>query len=96
MILCAPTVNDEMEDDAAVPLLRVTGEPRLVTPSLNCTVPVGVPELGIDVETTALNVTGCPEVERFMEDERPVELSSLFTVCMNEELVLLVKLVSPL
>ncbi len=94
-MLCAPTVNDEMEDDVAVPLLRVTGEPRLVTPSLNCIVPVGVPELGIDVETTAVNVTGCPKEEGFMEDERLVELSSLFTICMTEELVLPVKLASP-
>ena len=85
-----------MGDDAAVPLLRVTGEPRLVTPSLNCTVPVGVPELGIDVETTALNVTDCPEEEGFMEDEGLVELSSLFTVCANKELVLPMKLASPL
>ena len=96
MILCAPTVNDEMGDDAAVPLLRVTGVPRLVTPSLNCTVPVGVPELGIDVETTAVNVTGCPEEERFADDETLGELPSLFTVCANEELVLPMKLASPL
>ena len=89
---CAPTVNDVVGGNAAVPLLKVT-EPRLLVPSLNCTVPVGV--RGITADTTAVNVTGCPEVAGFIEDETLVELASRFTVCAKEELVLPVKLASP-
>ena len=59
-MLCEPTVKDEMADDVAVPLFKVAGAPRLLVPSLNCTVPVGVPEPGITAETVAVNVTGCP------------------------------------
>ena len=53
-MLCAPTVNDEMEDEIAVPLLSITGEPRLLPPSSNCTAPVGVPEPGHAAETVVL------------------------------------------
>ena len=96
MLCGAPIANDEMEDEVAVPLLRVTGEPRLLPPSLNCTVPVGVPELGGAAKTVAVKVTAWPKDEGFADDETPVELPSGFSVCVNEELVLPVKLAFPM
>jgi len=95
-MLCAPTVNDEMEDEIAVPLLSITGEPRLLPPSSNCTAPVGVPEPGHAAETVAVKVIAWPKDEGFADDATLVELPSWFTVCMNEELVLPAKLPSPL
>ena len=49
-----PTANVDVVPDA-VPLLTATGLPRLVVPSLNCTVPVAV--AGVIV---AVSVTGVP------------------------------------
>ncbi len=95
-MLCAPAVNDEMEDEVAVPLLRVTGEPRLLPPSLNCTVPVGVPEPGSAAETVAVKVIAWLKDEGLADDAILAELPSWFTVCVNEELVLPAKLPSPL
>lgn len=51
---CGPAIKDEM-DPEAMPLLTVTRLPRLVAPSLNCTVPVAV--AGVIV---AVSVTGAP------------------------------------
>ncbi len=95
-MLCAPTVNDEMGDAVAVPLLRVTGEPRLLPPSLNCTVPVGVPEPGGAAETVAVKATVWPKNEGFADDETLVELWAWFTVWVGSEPVLPAKLLSPL
>ena len=94
-MLCEPTVNDEMADDVAVPPLRVTADPRLVAPSLNCTMPVGVPAPGATGDSVAVNVSICPKEDGLTEDETLVELPSLFTVCAREEQVLPVKLASP-
>ena len=82
--------------NVAVPPLRVTADPRLLVPSLNCTVPVGVPAPGATADTVAVNVTVCPKEDGLTEDETPVELASWFTVCAKEELVLPAKFESPL
>ena len=72
-MLWAPTAKDEVLK-AADPLFTVTGAPRLVVPSLNCTVPVGVPEPGGTTETVAVKVTGWPNTEGFADDDMFVEL----------------------
>jgi hypothetical protein len=51
---CDPTVNVDVIPDAA-PLLTITGLPRLVVPSLNCTVPAAI--AGV---IAAVSVTGLP------------------------------------
>lgn len=94
-MLCEPTVNDEMADDVAAPLFKMAGAPKLLAPSLNCTMPVGVPEPGSAAETVAVNVTICPKEDGLTEDETLVELASWFTVCASEGLVLPLKLASP-
>lgn len=50
---CEPTVNADVLPDA-LPLLTRTGLPRVVIPSLNCTVP---PAIGV---TVAVSATGAP------------------------------------
>ena len=73
-MLCGPIDRDEVMN-VAVPLFRVTGEPRLLIPSLNCTVPpVGIPEPGGTAETVAVKVTVWPKDEGFAEDETLVEV----------------------
>jgi len=95
-MLCAPTVNDEMEDEVAVPLLKVTGEPRFVTPSLNCIVPVGVPEPGGSAETVAVKVTAWPKADGLLFEVAAVALPAWLTFWLSAGLVLPAKLLSPL
>src|SRR5579864_148619 len=61
---CSPTVSAAVDNVATPPLTDEV--PRVVEPSVNVTVPVGVPEL-FEV-TVTVNVTGCPKTEGF-EDE---------------------------
>jgi len=67
--------------------------PRVVPPSLNVTVPVGVPAPAVTVNV-AVNVTDCPKLDGFTE-----EVSALLivpcTLCVNTADVLPAKLVSP-
>ena len=57
------------------PLTRVTVA-RVVLPSRNVTVPVGVPDPGLDALTVAMNVTAAPGVAGFAEDVTVVLLAS--------------------
>jgi hypothetical protein len=50
-------------------------EPSVVEPSLNVTVPVGVP-VAEDV-TVAVNVTDCPEIDGLSEEDSNVEVLNL-------------------
>jgi hypothetical protein len=52
----------------------------VVLPSLNVTVPVGVPLPDV---TVAVKVTDCPAFEGFSEDASDVEVLAPFTVCVN-------------
>lgn len=63
---------------------------------MKVTVPNGVPLPGDVTVTVAVNVTDCPLTEGLAEDERLVLVSALLTVCDNAELVLVLKLLSPL
>ena len=45
--------------------------------------------------TVAVIVTDCPNTDGLAEEAKAVELLALFTVCVNVEEVLVVKLVSP-
>jgi len=81
--------------NVAVPLLRATGDPKFVTPSLNCTVPVGVPEPGGTAETVAVKVTAWPKEEGLFE-VTAVALPAWLTFCPSAGLVPLEKLLSPL
>jgi hypothetical protein len=60
----------------AVPLLSVTGAPKLIPSIANCTVPVGVPA----PDTIAVNVTLCPKVDGFTDDVTVVVVVPLLIV----------------
>jgi hypothetical protein len=69
--------------------------PRVVVPSRNVTVPVGVPAPGETAATVAVNVTLWPNTDGFREDARLVVVFALLTVWVRTELVLVLKLPSP-
>jgi hypothetical protein len=68
--------------------------PSVVVPSLNVTVPLGVPAAGADAETVAVKVTDWPEPEGLAELTTAVALFPLFTVWLSTDEVLAVKFVS--
>ena len=87
--------SDEIANVAAPPL-RVP-VPSVVLPSLNVTVPVGVPLAGAAAVTVAVKVTDCPKTEGFADEVTPVVLLAWFTTCgfVFSEPVLVAKFVSP-
>ncbi len=54
--LCPPTDKVEIGSLVAVPPASVTGDPRPFPSTLNCTVPVGVPDPGATALTVTLKV----------------------------------------
>ena len=90
---CAPAARAVVVK-VAWPAARVTGAPRLVTPSLNCTVPVGVPEPEV---TVAVKLTDWPTVDGFGPAERTnaVAVAAWVTWWATAPDVLVAKLESP-
>lgn len=54
--------------------------PNVVAPSLNVTVPAGVPEPGDTTATEAVNVTDWPKTEGLTLDVREVVVDATLTV----------------
>ena len=79
----------------AIPPLSVT-VPKVVEPSMNVAVPVGVPLPGETGLTVAVNVTAWPDVDGLAEETTLVVVLACLTVCVRVDEVLVVKLVSPL
>jgi hypothetical protein len=75
---CAPSAKAEVVN-TAFPLMRPP-DPSTVRPSLNVTVPVGVPLPGATTLTVAVNVTDWPNTDGLCEELTTVELPALFTV----------------
>ena len=69
--------------------------PSVVAPSLNVTVPVGVPDAGDAAATVAVKVTDWPNTLGLAEDPSDVVVAPWFTVCVRPDEVDPVKLVSP-
>lgn len=65
--------------------------PRVVVPSRNATVPVGVPT----AVTVAVKVTVCPAVEGFSEEATAVVVGRPTTVCVSAAEVLPANVASP-
>ena len=63
----------------AFPALRAT-LPKVVAPSVNVTVPEGVPLPGGAAVTAAVKVTGVPTADGFFDEVKMVRPLSLFTV----------------
>ena len=77
-----PTASAEVVSVAFAELSRVP-EPSVVAPSVNTTVPVGVPAPGPDTDTEAVNVTGCPNTDGDPDDEMTVAVLVLPTTCTS-------------
>ena len=69
--------------------------PSVVAPSLNVTVPVGVPDAGAVTVTVAVNVTEPPKALGLSEEVTEVVVAPWLTVCVRPDEVDPVKLVSP-
>ena len=69
--------------------------PGIVEPSLNVTVPVGVPLPGAPAATVAVKVTDWPKTDGFADDVTEVVVASLVTVSVRTDDTLPVKLLSP-
>lgn len=78
VIVCVPTVSDEVLKVATPLPFKDTAVPRLLPLSLNCTVPDGVPALAV---TVAVNVTDCPKSDGFT-DELTVVVVAAVTVAV--------------
>ncbi len=78
---CTPTVNAEVETCAVPPDKETV--PRDVVPSLNVTVPDGVPPAGLLV-TVAVNVTESPDADGLSDDVTPVVVGMFVTVWTTE------------
>ena len=89
-----PTPSAEVVKVAVVapPLVASVPVPSVALPSLNVTVPVGVPE--VLEATVAVKVTLWPEEDGFAEEARPVVEVAL-TTCVTVGDVLVLKVLSP-
>jgi hypothetical protein len=85
----------ELVVNVAVPPDRVL-VPSVVLPSLNVTVPVGLPAPGAETATVAVKVTLCPTTDGLSDEVTVVVVLALFTTWVNTALVLPLKLESPL
>jgi len=99
VIECEPMASADVLNVAVVTpfvVLTFCAVPRLLAPSLNCTVPVGVPDPGAVTLIVAVKVTDWPDKEGFTEDATAVVVEALFTVSLKLADVLVLKLPSPL
>lgn len=87
---CDPPVNAEVVK-VAIPLARIP-LPIDVLPSLNVTLPVGVPA---PEATVAVNVTVCPKIDGLGSDVRAVVVLEALTICVSELDTLELKLLLP-
>jgi hypothetical protein len=69
--------------------------PSKVEPSLNCTLPVGVP-VPVEIETVAVNVTDWPYADGFRLEARLVVVLAWFTFILLEPPLLVLWFASPL
>jgi hypothetical protein len=88
-----PTLSELMLN-VPCPELRPT-LPSVVAPSLNVTVPVGVPVPGADAVTVAVKLTVWPNTEGSGDQLTDVLVLSWFTVWVSVEDMFVLKLASP-
>ena len=91
---CDPAASEEVASVATPEELSVL-VPGVVEPSLNVTVPEGVPTAPIAFDTVAVNVTDWPVVAGLGAAAIAVVVDSRFTVSVSAADVLPVKFVSP-
>src|ERR1700737_5031634 len=67
--------------------------PSTAAPSLNVSVPAGVPDPGATTPTVAVNFTSCPDTEGFTDETTVVLVAALLTVWETAGEVLAAKFV---
>ena len=77
-----------------MPELSVTVA-SVVAPSLNVTVPVGVPVPGETTDTVEVNVTDAPKQAGLSEETSATLVSALLTLCVSAAEVLPLKVLLP-
>jgi hypothetical protein len=92
VIECGPAARLD-KARVATPLVSAE-EPSVVAPSLKVTLPPGVP-VPAEVDTVALSVTLCPNVDGLLFEVIVAVVSALFTVCVRTVDVLPPKVASP-
>ena len=79
-MLCDPTLSVEVAN-VATPLASSVPVPKVVAPSLNVTVPAGVPVPGAVALTVAVKVTLCPNTLGLDDDVSAVVVAACCTTC---------------
>jgi hypothetical protein len=87
--------DNELIDKFATPFDTVT-VPIVLDPSLNTTLPVGVPPPGDTALTVALKVTVWPKFEGFSDEVSTIDVDAGLTTCVTAGEVLVPKLLSSL
>src|SRR5438093_9518450 len=86
VIGCEPTASVLVTNVAWPEAFRVP-VPRVVGPSLNVTVPVGVPAPLVFAFTVAVKVTGCPDTDGLIEETTPVVVPGSVVVVVGAAVV---------
>ena len=94
-MVCDPAVSVDIAKVATPDPFKVT-EPRVVDPSLNVTVPEGVPAPGAVALTVAVKVTDWPGDDGFNDEVIAVDEADWLPACVSATEVFVVKFVSPL
>ena len=84
-MVCTPAVSADVDRVACAPP-PIDADPKLVTPSLNVTVPVGRPPT-VDV-IVAVSVIDWPRVDGLTDEERRVVAAALPTTVTDVDAVL--------
>ena len=92
---CEPTARAVVVN-VATPDQFTGAVPSVVDPSVNVTVPVGVPAPGATTDTVAVRVTACPNTDALADETNWVVVAAGFTACVRAAEVLEAKLGSPL
>src|SRR5438876_649788 len=92
VIGCAPTASVLVTNVAWPEAFRVP-VPRVVGPSLNVTVPVGVPAPLVFAFTVAVKVTGCPDTDGLIEETTPVVVPGSVVVVVGAAVVVVLVVV---
>ena len=80
MMVCPLTDRLLVATLAAKPLMSGTGLPNLVPSIWNCTVPVGVPILGLLAEIVAVKLTDWPKTEGLAVEARVAVVGDMVRV----------------
>jgi hypothetical protein len=94
VIECEATESEDVVKVATPEPFRAT-TPSVVAPSVNVTLPVGIPVLGALAETAAVNVTDWPDTAGLTDESKAVVVPSFTIDWVSAVDALVLKLASP-